>query len=272
MECYSQFIGFKACGATASKSGMFIDSLGFTLWQGSHLANETDVTGINMYNRIHDASMVMLEEYFFERLMKFQKYKSYLGTDIKGSFQEFTTTIQNLDYSVSGTAYVSKHITSIYIKPVADTTATINGVSVDLIGEKVNEVVIDSDRVEIDGPIEVYGCGSNGFQMEIISECDPHGFFCKFLRYLKKPALYLVYASLAQEAMTTGRGSAMVVNMNVKYQKIYRDMMGGTNENGDYVKGKFLTSLDNTIKRIGIQLQETECIECSAARYVTQIP
>ena len=61
--------------------------------------------------------------------------------------------------------------------------------------------------------------------------------------------------------------------MNEKYQRIYFDMMGGTDQNtGKTIKGKFWTSLDNTIQRIGIQLQDTECIECSAAKYVTTIP
>ena len=273
MNCYNKFIGFKACGATESESGFYIDDLGFTLWQGSHLANESDVSGVNMYWRVHDAAMVMLEEYFFERLMKFQKYKSYLGTDIIGQYGVTGTTLEDVDYSPEQRPYVSKIITSIYIKAKETATVTINGESVELVEDVIKEVVINDTNVQIDGPVEVYSCGEYGFQMEVISECDPHGFFCKFLRYLKKPALYLVYASLANEAMTTGRSSAMVVNMNEKYQRIYFDMMGGTDQNtGKTIKGKFWTSLDNTIQRIGIQLQDTECIECSAAKYVTTIP
>jgi hypothetical protein len=273
MECYSKFIGFKACGATESASGYFIDSLGFTLWQGSHLANESDVSGINMYWRVHDNAMVMLEEYFFDRLMKFQKYKSFISSELVGGFNDSVRTIQNLDYQVNNGVYVNHFISSIFIKPKVDATVNINGEATALIGGEINDVVIDSDRVQIDGPIDVYGCGENGFQMEVISECDPHRFFCKFLRYLKKPALYLVYAHLAEEAITTGRSSAMVVNMNEKYRRIHYDMMGGTNpDTGQRIKGKFWTSLDNTIERIGIQLRETECIECSAAKYVSSIP
>src|SRR5680860_1248161 len=167
-ECYSKFIGFKACGATESKSGYFIDDLGFTTWQGSHLANESDVTGVNLYWRVHDAAMVMLEEYFFERLRKYQNYNSYIGNYVVGQFNGTTTILENIDYSVKNGLYTYETIQTVWIKPIETTTVTINGEMIELIGGQINEITIEGDRLQIDGPVEVYGCGDDGFMIEVI--------------------------------------------------------------------------------------------------------
>lgn len=272
MACTDNFIGFRACGANESKSGLFIDQLGFTNFTAAHAANEDDITGVQFYNRIHGEAMMMLEDYFFERLAKFQRYKSYLGTDIIGKFHG-SYRIENDTYTAKSSAYVDRRIGYIYILPKEDATVVINGDEVDLVEGELYRHFVDDATVKIEGSVIVAGCGNNGFQVEVISECNPHRFFCSFLRYLKKPALYLVYARLVHAQLVTSRSNSRMVNMTDKNERIYIDMMGGVDPiSGTYMKGKFFSSLDNTIERIGRQLQETECIECASAKFVTQIP
>lgn len=272
MACTDNFIGFRACGADESKSGLFIDQLGFTNFQAAHAANHSDITGIEFYNRIHDEAMMMLEDYFFERLAKFQRYKSYLGTEIMGKFSG-TYEINDDKYTVSDTAYIDRRIGYIYLLPKEDAVISINDDEVELKEGEIFRYFVDGSTVEFSGKVEVAGCGGRGFQMEVIEECNPHRFFCKFLRYLKKPALYLVYARLVQAQLVTIRSNPTMVNMTDKNHRIYIDFMGGIDPvTGVYMKGKFFSALDNTIERIGRQLEETKCIECAAAKFVTQIP
>lgn len=271
--CTENFIGFRACEANESKSGLFIEQMGFTNFQAAHAANQGDITGRELYRRVHDEAMMLLQDYFFERLAKFQRYKSYLGIDTVGVFGDGVTTFGPGDYSVSGSGYVDQRIGYIFIYPVEDATIEINGESVELTEGELFKYLVDAPKMEVVGSVEVRACGSNGFQMEVIRECNPEEFFCKFLRYLKMPALYLVYARLLHEMMTTVRNNSMMVNMAEKNRLKYIEIMGGEDPaTGKMVKGKFWSSLDNTIDRIGSQLQETECIECTAAKFVTQIP
>ncbi len=272
-KCYADFIGFKVCGATESKSGLYIDSSGFTVRQGAQLANSDDVTAKQYYKRIHDQSMELLKDYFFEALSKHHTYMSFLGREISGNFTKMVTQVTTWEYTIEDLIDVHRYISRIWIRPDQDAIVTVNGEQYQVYEGKLKEIAINEQTVIIQGDFGAYECAGDPVKMEIVSQCDPDAFFCRFLKYLKTPALYMVEAQLALDGMTTERNSAYTVNMNGKFNIRYMSIMGGTDPvTGIAYKSKFWAALNSAVKRLGYQLQESQCIKCSGPRIQTNIP
>lgn len=272
-KCYTDFIGFKVCGATESKSGLYIDSLGFTVKQGAHLANSDDVTAKAYYKRIHDQAMELLKDYFFEALSKHHTYMSFLSREISGNFTQTVTQVNQWEYQIEDQIDVHRYVSRIWIQSNQDAIATVNGEQYKLYKGKLTEIPINGQIVKIQGDFGAYQCAGSPVKMEIVRECDPDAFFCRFLKYLKTPALYMVEAQLTLDGITTERSSAYTVNMNGKFNQRYMSIMGGTDPvTGIAYKSKFWAALNSAVKRLGYQLQESECIKCSGPRILTSIP
>src|SRR5690606_5999174 len=155
----------------------------------------------------------------------------------------------NWEYTIEDLIDVHRYISRIWIRPNQDATVTVNGQQYQVYEGKLKEIAIDEHLVVVKGDFGAYECAGDPVKMEIVSECDTDSFFCRLLKSVNAPAVYLVVAQLALDGMTTERASAYTINMNEKFSGRYMSFMGGTDPtSGIAYKSKFWAALNSAVK------------------------